>query len=215
MIQNIKKLFPVIFIVSLMVSVSAYNGWGYGYWRSPLDFLENEWVRFAAVFILFFAIVFFAISRTFKEHIGAAIAVAVAVSFFITVAIARRGLLYAYAGDEIGNYLFIFAIILGAILLIKVITSLIGGIGLFLGLFGIWFFFNKMQYSDFIYEALPYEFFSTFEFLSGNTFLTLLIIAFIAILVIAYSSNRDINKKLREWLWSPKKEKKPIWPWYE
>lgn len=207
--MRFKKIFPVIFIISLITIVSAY-GWNFpGYYGSPSDFLENEWVRFGLIFILFFAIVFFAVSKTFKENKGAAVAVAVAVSLFITMAVAQRGWLYSYAGDEIGEYLFIIAIILAIVFFIKVITSLIGGLGLFITLFLIWYLFSNTGFPD----ALPYEIgsidlFPFYDFLASSSFLIWTIIALIAVLVIAYAGKGygEFSKGVKRWFWGKKKK---------
>ncbi len=202
----IKKSSLSILMLNLITLASAYNGWGWGYYLSPSYFLENEWVRFGLIFVLFFAIVFFAVGRTFKENKGVAIAVAVAVSLFITMAIAQRGYLYSYAGEEIGSYLLIFALIIGAILVFKVMASLIGGLGLFLGLFGFWFILNRTQYSYFFYDAIPYSLLPVYDFLAGDSFIIWLIVAIVIVLVIAYAGDSKFSKGVKRWLWNKKKK---------
>jgi len=203
---NIKKIFLLVLIINLVTAVSAYS-WGWGYYNSPLDILESEWIKFALVFVLFFAIVFIALGRAFKENKGAAIAIALAVSFFISTAVARQGWLYSYAGDEIGGYLFAIAIVLGIVFFLKVITSLIGGFGLFITLFGLWYLFSN---TNFLY-TLPYEvgsvdLFPFYDFLSSSSFLVWTIIALVVVLVIAYAGKGDFNKAVKRWFWNKKKK---------
>lgn len=205
--RNLKKVVLAVFIVNLMTIVSAYGWGGWGYYSSPLDILENEWIRFAALFILFFAIVFIAVSKPFKENKGAAIVIAIAVSLFISMAVAQKGWLYSYAGEEIGGYLFIIAIALGIIFLLKVMISLLGGLGLFATLFGLWFLFSKTYFSEILpYEIGSIDLFPFYDFISSTSFLIWTIIALIIVLVAAYAGDRDINKGIKRWFWGKKKK---------
>ncbi len=210
--RDIKKFLPAVFIINLIAIVSAYGwgGWGYYSLNSPSDLLQNEWVRFAALFILFFAIVFIAVSKPFKENKGAAIAVAVVVSLFISMAVAQRGWLYSYAGEEMGGYLFIIAIALGIIFLLKVMISLLGGLGLFITLFGLWFLFSKTYFPEILpYEIGSVDLFPFYDFFASDSFLIWTIIALIAVLVVAYVKDESINKRVRRWFWV--KSKKTRW----
>ena len=98
--------------------------------------------------------------------------------------------------------------------LIKVITGLIGGIGLFISLFAVWFIFQNINPWDVLpYEILSSSFFPIWEFLAGSFFLILIIIAFVIALLLAYGGKDDDRKERRQrWLWA-KREKKPYWPW--
>lgn len=201
----IKKSSLVLLILNLISLASAFSLGGWGYY-SPSYLLQNEWVMFGALFVLFFAIVFFAVGRTFKENKGVAIVVSLVVSLFITLAVERRGLIYSYAGEELGGYLLIFALIIGVILIFKAITSLIGGIGLFLCLAGLWFILNKTYYSSFFYDSIPYSLLPVYEFIAGGNFIIWLIVALIAVIAIAYTGDGKFNKAVKRWLWNKKKK---------
>lgn len=137
-LRNSKKIVSAVFIINLIAIVSAY-GWGsWGYYSSPSDLLQNEWVMFAGIFILFFAIVFFAVSKTFKENKGAAIVVALVVSLFISMAVVQRGWLYSYAGEEIGSWALVIALLLIIGLIIKLMNDVFGRFGAIIAVIGLW-----------------------------------------------------------------------------
>ena len=150
--KRIKIVFPLIWIISLVNLVSAYS-WGRGYGSSPLDFLENEWIQFSLIFVLFFAIVFFAVSKTFKENKGAAAVVAIVVAAFISIAVAQNGWLYSYAGEGIGSWALVFAVILAIGFIIKLMLDVFGRFG---GIAAVIFFWIGMQFVD-IYEFYSLE----------------------------------------------------------
>lgn len=141
----------IIFLVLSLNLVSAY-GWGWGYYDSPAELFENEWVSFAAVFILFFAIIFFALSKSFKEDKGAAIAIAVVVSLFISVVVTRRGWLFSYAGDELGQWILIVAVLVGAGFVVKIMSDVFGRWGAIIAVVALW---ASLFFID-IYVILPY-----------------------------------------------------------
>jgi hypothetical protein len=205
--MKIPLLLSILFLISLPL-VSAFNGFGYGY-LSPSQFLDNEWFVFGLIFIVMFAITFFALGRTMRENRGAVAVIAIAVALFISVAVSRRTYFYGYVGETIGSWLLILAILLGTIILIKFIIGVIGGIGLFLALGVGWFILKSIDPYDILpYQLLTSDFFSVYEFLAGSGFLFLLIIAFVIVLLLAYSGKKEEGKKRKEWwqnwLWGRK-----------
>ena len=161
--DRIKLIFPAVFILLLMNLASAYS-WGY-YSSSPMDFLESEWVRFALVFALFFAIVFFAVHKSMKENVGAAAVIAIVVSAFISMAVAQRGWLYSYAGEGIGNLALIFALLIGAGLIIKLMNDVFGRFGGIIAVIILWivlqvtdisYFYFFEEAGDYLYGILEY-----------------------------------------------------------
>jgi len=146
----LKLIISLIFLVLFMQLVSAY-GWGWGYYDSPAELLENEWVSFAAVFILFFAIVFIALGKSFKEDKGAAVAIAVVVALFISVSITRRGWLFSYAGDELGEWALIVAVLIGAGFIVKIMNDVFGRWGAIAAVVALW---ASLFFID-IYTILP------------------------------------------------------------
>ncbi len=202
--------FPILilFLFCLPI-VFAYNGW---YWYSPSQLLDNEWFVFALIFIVIFAMTFYALSKTMKENIGVAVVISLVISLFISVTISQRTYFYGYVGETIGNYLLIVAIILGTIILIKTLISLIGGIGLFISLFGLWLILRSFDPYDFLpYEILDTPILPVWQFLASQLFLLLLTIAFIIILLLAYTGENDNRKEWwQNWLWGKKKKKETL-----
>jgi hypothetical protein len=200
----LKQLIPaflILLIIGLMAVVSAY-GWG-GYY-SPQSLMENEWFIFGGVFVLFFAIVFIALGRTFGENRGPAVAISLVVSLFITVAIERQGLLYSYVGEEIGGYLLIFALIIALILLLKVMSALLGGLGMFLVAFLTWYILNKNYYTSTLYSVIPYSFQPVYDFICSDNFVYWIAGVLVLVLVLAYSSKGSMNKDIKDWFWHKK-----------
>ena len=60
-------LLSSILVLTITPLISAQFGWGGGYYSSPLDYLDNEWVIFSLVFLIFFAVIFFTVNRAFKN----------------------------------------------------------------------------------------------------------------------------------------------------
>jgi len=204
--MKISHFLILLLILITLPLVSAYNGY-----FSPSQLLENEWVIFSLIFLVFFAISFFALARTMKDNKGAALIVSAVVALFIAFAVSRRGFFYGYVGETIGNYLLVFALLLGAIILIKAITNIVGGIGLFIALGALWFVFSSLNPFDILpYELLNSRFMSFFNFLAGSGFLVLLIIALIVVVIAAYGGNKEINKSIRKWFWGKKKDEEII-----
>jgi hypothetical protein len=203
---KMKKLFGfIITFLVLLTSVLAYNGYGYGFY-SPAQWLQNEWVVFGLIFVIFFALIFFGISKTMKENLGVAAVIAFGLSAFIAFTISQRTMFYGYVGEGLGNWFFIIAILIAAVFFIRFVTNLIGGAGLFLALFAIWLVLSNVD----PYAILPSQFlysnyFSLYQFLASSSFLFILVIVFV-VLVVASFGKKDINKTIAKWLWAKKEE---------
>jgi len=191
-------------MLSLQIA-SAYNGYGYG-WSSPAQWLQNEWVVFGLIFVIFFAMIFFGISKTMKENLGVAAVIAFGLSAFIAFTISQRTMFYGYVGEGLGNWFFIIAILIAAVFFIRFVTNIIGGAGMFLALFAIWLVLSNVD----PYAVLPSEFmysnyFSFYQFFASSTFLVILIAAFVFIIVVSFGK-QDISKRVGRWLWGKKEE---------
>jgi len=194
-------LMSVLFLLLLPLAL-AYNGWGY-YWYSPSQLFQNEWMSFALIFIVFFAMSFFALGRTIDNK-GANAVISIALALFISYAIVQRTRFYGFIGEQIGSWLILLALLLALVLFIKLVTGIIGGIGLFIALGVGWFVLHSFDpYDIFPYQFLTSDFFPYYEFLSGTGFLFLLIIILAFIIAISFK-----NDKVRKWLWKAKEKKK-------
>jgi len=173
--MNTKKLLTTIITLISIPIVSAYS-WG-GYYGSPLDYLDNEWVRFATIFLILFAIIYFAMSKSLKGNTGVAVIVAGGITLLITIALSQRGLLYSYAGDQLGSWITIIAVLIGIGFLLKVAFENFGAPGAILSVLIIWML---MFFSD-PYDILPYElsnsaFVGIYNFFSTGFGLVILIV---------------------------------------
>ena len=196
-IKPAKKAFPALIILSLLTLVSAYS-WGYS---SPLDYLENEWVMFGAVFVLFFAIVFVAVNKSMKGNTGAAIVIALVVSLFISIAVARRGLLYSYAGEDIASWVLIIAVLLAIAFIIKVMSDTFGSFGGIAAVIVLWILLFFIKPYDIIpYSDIGNKIIGIHEFLTataGGFILGLLVVAVIVALLYKFGGKK--SKKRYYW----------------
>ncbi len=126
--NKFKKLIPFVSIFFINL-VSAYSYYGWGYSSSPLDYLDNEWVRFTTLFLVIFALVYFSVTKAFKDNQAVAAVIALGVTLLITVAISQQGLLYTYAGDQFGNWITLVAILLALGFFIKISGENFGASG--------------------------------------------------------------------------------------
>ena len=197
----------LVFLLSLPL-ISAYGEW----WSSPATLFENEWVLFTLIFVVFFAVTYVAMAKSIaKENTGAAVLISLVVAALIAAAISQKAAYSYYTGADIGSWLFIVAIVIGVLLALKFMTSLIGGVGLFLVLIVSWFFVRGLDpYSIFPYDILTSSFYSIWDFITSGTFAVILVIIFILLLVVAYGGSTDMNKAVRGWLWAKREKKKTL-----
>lgn len=124
--KKTQLIFALICLTLMIIPfISAYSNFGWRYYMSPGDLLNNEWLRFAIILIIMFAIVFFAVQKTFKNTAVAGV-IAIGVSLLISVAMAQQGLLYSYAGDTLGSIAILVGVAAAIFALIKVLTENFG-----------------------------------------------------------------------------------------
>ena len=111
-----------VLLVLILPPVLAQFGWNYGYYNSPLAYLDNEWVRFTILFLLLFAVIYFAVNKTFKNNMISMI-VAVGLSLLISIALGQKGLLYSYAGDALGDLAIVFGFLIALFAVFKVLME--------------------------------------------------------------------------------------------
>ncbi len=149
-----KQLTKLIFFVFLFMLpiVSAQYSLPYDYYGtpsfstffSPSQWLQNEWFKFALLFLFFFALSYYGLRIVFREkiyvegkptgetrfHKGTAVAVAAVISIFLASAT------MSYFDVLIGEKFVVYLLILGALIGIIALTLLLMSIG-FSGIF--WF----------------------------------------------------------------------------
>ena len=181
---NLLSSLLILSTIVLLITplISAQFGWGGGYYRSPLDYLDNEWVIFSLFFLVFFAIIFFTVNRAFHNPAVSGV-IALGLSLMIALVMARRGLLYGFMGEEIGAWVLIITILIGLAFLIRFIYESFGKTGTMVGLIGLWFVIRIIDPYDLIpYQLLTDVFVNTYEFFASILGLIVLVIGGILIL---------------------------------
>ncbi len=156
--MDTQKTLTTILIISLLALplISAYS-WGGGSWgyRSPLDYLENEWVTFTILFLIFFAVIYYSINKTVKNPTVAVI-VALGISLFISLALSRKGLLWGY-GQGIDVWVLLGAAIIGIGFLIRFASESFGRAGAIISVIIIWIILNAIEPYEFLPDTLLYS----------------------------------------------------------
>lgn len=176
--------------------ISAYSLGG-GYYRSPLDYLENEWVIFSIVFMIFFAVIFFSVNRSFKNP-GVSTVIALGLSLLIAMVMARRGMLYGYVGEELGSWIMIITILMGTGFIIRFAYESFGRTGVIVALAILWAVFRGID----VYDILPYQlltetFVRVYEFITGIVGGIVIIIIAIIFMNVGEERETGIERLLR------------------
>src|SRR4030042_3187047 len=179
----------LIIVLTITPLISSYGFWGGGYYSSPLDYLENEWVIFGIFFLVFFAIIFYTVNKAFKNNAVSGI-IALGLSLMIAMVMARRGLLYGYLGEEIGSWILIITILIGIAFLIRFVYESFGKIGTIITLIILWIFLRSIDPYDFLpYQLLTDTFINIYEFFASIFGAIVLIIGALVILGITDPKN--------------------------
>ena len=143
--SNISLFGLIVFNLVLLIQLASAQ-------TNIIDFLTYDpFFRFILLFILFFAIVFFAVKNAFGEkNRNIAIIVAFVLSMFITLALVQRGYLFSYFGDDIGAWALIIAVIVAIGLLIKLAYANLGKWGAIVVLALAWFMLLALDPYDYI-----------------------------------------------------------------
>ncbi len=158
------------------------------------DIVNNSWLRFAIVFVLFFAILMFSVGKTaFGKSRGTAVIISGIVSLLISFSVSQTDLFYSYFGEEIGVWILGFALIIGIIFFVKIAYDGLGAFGAGIVLFIMWFVLRL--YID-PYNAFPSSSFgdillSLYELFTGWVGIVLIIIL---IVVFAWRKKKKANK---------------------
>lgn len=153
------KTITLITLLTLLVLplISAQWGWGYGY-SNPIYFLENEWVLFTVLFLIFLAVIFYTVNKTMKNQ-AVAMTIAVGLSLLISLAIAQRGLISGYGlGGELGSWLLLIASLIGIAFLIRFAAESFGWVGTLVTLILLWMLIRFIEPSQLLPEMLLYNY---------------------------------------------------------
>jgi len=173
-----KGVIGILFAFGLLVLptiLAQYYSGSWGYYNSPLQYLDNEWVMFSIIMLVFFAIIFYTINKAFDNKVVSGV-IAGSLGLLISITVLRRGLLYGYAGDDLGSWIMVAVIIIAIGFLIKFAYEAFGVLGSTGTVIVLWFL---LQRSD-PYQFLPYGvsdmIISVYEFMASFFGLVLLVL---------------------------------------
>jgi hypothetical protein len=180
-----KKLLILLSILLLPLASAYYR------YTSPAQLLENEWVVFALIFLIFFALIFFALGKTFRENMMASLIISAGLSFFISAVLSQRINFYGYFGEGIGGIIFLIVFLIIFSFVLKAVYDIAGPIGLGVSIFltGLFLGLTKWEYQ----EVIPYSVIDSQIFqIATNPWIIVPITIVTAILIFA---NRNKLKK--------------------
>jgi len=184
------KKILVILLICMMIPVISAQYWGY--YDSPLGFFENEWVLFFIMFIVFFAVIFYAVNRTFDNPAISAV-IAIAGALIITLALTRWGVLYEY--EELGSWVFVIIGLIVLAFLFRIVSEFFPFIGPIVLAVVLWVI---LRFND-PYEILPYTlsdgFFMAYEFMQSLLGLVVLVILAIVISFVGHEKDEGFIVK--------------------
>ncbi len=153
----------IITAILLLPIISAYS---WGYYNSPLMYLDNEWVMFTIILLVSFALIFHTTNKAFNNQAVSAV-IAGSISLLITITVLKRGLLYGYLGDEIGSWVLIAAglVLLG--FLIKLSYETFGAVGSTIAVFFAWLLLQRADAYSIIPYGAPYSIVQAYEFITS------------------------------------------------
>ncbi len=175
------------------------------YIGSPQDLLRNEWVVFAGIFLLTFAVIYFSISKFFiikkkadwrdilegkndlnKIH-PAAMIISIVIALFTATSVSRYGPFYDYFATILGAWMLLFVLIIMFILSLpffKALKSSFGDKWFMGGILGIglaiayWYFFKSYLFYELFSHSFSGWSYSFYSYLNSPGGLVLLIIFF-------------------------------------
>jgi hypothetical protein len=154
---------------------------------------------FGIIFIIFFAVIYFAVNRSFNNNLISGV-IAAGISLFIALTLARRGMLYGYVGDEIGSWILMLAILIGIGFLIKFTYGSFGIRGAAISFVLLWYIIHTIDpYEFFPYEVLTNTFMNIYYFIASWTFGIILIILaiFLSVMNVESEKEREDRRKRR------------------
>jgi len=101
---KLSLLFSILLVIPL---ISAFNGYS-----NPLDYIDNEWTKFAIIFILLFAAIYTFVNNRMQNTPVAAV-VGAGLSLLISIPIMKRDLLEPFLNEGIIDWVVIIALLIG------------------------------------------------------------------------------------------------------
>jgi hypothetical protein len=185
------KLLIITAFISLLI-LPLMLAYGWDYYSSPAYLLDNEWVLFTVLFLMFFAIIYYTVNKSFKNNVISAV-IALGLSLFISLATAKKGILAGYGYGLDSWILFIAALIIVAFL-IRFASNSFGRAGAIAAVIVIWIIILFMDPYNFLPDSLMSspEFMSFYENILKNP------ISLLALIILAamFSKPRENNVRL-------------------
>lgn len=145
--RNFALIFLLFLFLMPFVSAQWWGSWGY--YSSPMDYLNNPWVLFIIITLVFFAVIFYTVNKSFHNKAVAG-TIAIALSVLIAMTFSQKMLVYGFMGDEIGMWVFIAVALISMGFVIKFVHEGLGSIGTVFAVIGMWFVLKAID---------PYQFF--------------------------------------------------------
>ena len=114
MILNFFSSISFILVITLLIGlvliplISAYT-WGYG---NPIDYLENEWVKFIIIFVVLFACVYTFFKNRTQNNKGVSAIAGIGISLILSMAVVKRGYLDRFLNENIVDWVLIIALLI-------------------------------------------------------------------------------------------------------
>ncbi|MAG11163.1 hypothetical protein CMI44_02530 [Candidatus Pacearchaeota archaeon] len=196
-----------LIFAGLLIILSSFVSAQYSdfYNLSPSELLENEWVVFAGVFLIVFAMVFMALSKQFSSKKKNSMypwmtdtdrnkavpgIIALVIALFSAAAFVRNNLIERIFGEAITIWILVLVLIVLFMLSVPFYKALKqnvgGGIAISIIVVGLWaiikFGFDPFQYN------LPSGFYDFYEIIINPVFLVVLVVAGVIFSLIKRSS---------------------------
>jgi len=173
-------LISTILILTILPLIVAYNGFGFDYYSSPVEYLENQWVLFGIIFIILFGVIFYVLNKSFKNPAVASV-IGIGLSLFISMAISQRGLLYNYAGGTLSSWALVIASLIAIAFLLRFAKESFGKTGTISTIILIWLILHSLDPYDVLPSILANSgFLAVYEFIVGfGGLIIFVILAFI------------------------------------
>src|SRR3990167_9187409 len=150
--KMVHKNYFLIIASLLILTPRVFAQWGgWGYYYSPMDYLNSEWVLFAIISLVFFAVIFYTVNKSFHNKAVAG-TIAIALSLLIAMTFSQKMLFMGFIGEDLGTWVFIAVALISMGFIIKFVYEGLGSIGAVVAVIGMWFVLRAVD---------PYQFFPT------------------------------------------------------
>jgi len=190
-----KRVIGILFVLGFLVLpmvLAQYSG-SWGYYNSPLQYLDNEWVMFSIIVLVFFAIIFYTINKAFDNPVVSGV-IAGSLALLIAITVLRRGLLYGYAGDDLGSWIMIAVLFVVLGFLIKFSYEAFGAVGSAGTVIVVWLILRGADPYQFLPYGISDMIFTAYEFITS--FFGLILLVLIAVFAAPFLEGESKGEKV-------------------